>query len=268
IEALGAHVVVERGERDKLPLAALDHDERRADAVGSVAAEQVAAAERIAEQHLVVPVVSRLGAAARQLAARHAPNHGRHRLDALCQLRRHVPLDELAALAELRAHATWRRLLAPGPHQPDAVHIDPRVAAVGGHATRVEPIGILAREQEEAEPVTLELDRRLTASGYHRIRCSSCSTTTTRSPTTSSSCSASWAPNQSCIATTPSQWIRCLPSSRQRPSCRPAPARPPTQASSCRWYAHSRAACRCSVCAWAIRRSARRSAAGWCGPTA
>src|SRR5881275_2808279 len=50
IEALGAHVVVERGERDKLPLAALDHDERRADAVGSVAAEQVAAAERIAEQ--------------------------------------------------------------------------------------------------------------------------------------------------------------------------------------------------------------------------
>src|SRR5205814_400422 len=161
VEALGPHAVVERGERDELLFARLHDGERRPHASGGIAAEQVAAAEGIAPQDLVVLGVERVRSAARELAAWHAAQHGRDRLDRLIHLRGDVPQHGVAFGAEPRADAAGRALLAPRPHQAGRGDLEARVRLRGRHLARVERVRVLAREHEEPESQAGELHRRL-----------------------------------------------------------------------------------------------------------
>src|SRR5256885_14078090 len=71
IELLRADLVVERRQRDIVPLAALHDHERCRQPTGGIAAEQIAARERVPEEQLVIPRVERL-ATGPDLSARHA----------------------------------------------------------------------------------------------------------------------------------------------------------------------------------------------------
>ena len=160
IELLRADLVVERRETDIVPIAALHDHERRRQPPGGVAAEQIAARERVPEEHLVIPRVERL-APRRDLPARHAADHRRDALDRLAHLRGHVPLDRVLTLPKAHRDPAGRRLLAARPHQPGARDIHSGGRPLRGQLPRIEPVRVFAREHEKAEPVPLELDGRL-----------------------------------------------------------------------------------------------------------
>src|SRR5256885_14400649 len=92
-ETLGPDAIVERRDKDAISLGTPHDHERRCEPPRGVGAEQIAAAERIAEQHLAVPRIEWLVPRRRDLPARKPADHAGDGLDRLIPLRRHVPLD-------------------------------------------------------------------------------------------------------------------------------------------------------------------------------
>src|SRR5438093_4233297 len=141
VEALGPYAVVERGEREKALLTALHHGQWRAHAARRVAAEQIAAAEGVAPEDLVVFRIERLPAAARELAARDAAHDGRHGLDRPVHFGADVAQDRVAFSSKSRGDAPARALLAAGPDEPAGAQLEApsRGRRLRGHLARVEP---------------------------------------------------------------------------------------------------------------------------------
>ena|SRR5437667_2954855 len=117
VEAFGAHAIVERRERGELVTGLYD-GEGRAHPPCGVAAEEIATAEGVAPEHLVVSRIERFRAARGQLAARHAPHDRRHRLDRLIHLGRDVTERGIAVAAEPGTDTSRSALLATRPEEP------------------------------------------------------------------------------------------------------------------------------------------------------
>jgi len=65
VHPLGAHAIVERRQRDDGPFRRLDEHERRGQAAVALRTDEIAARERIAEQHLVVARIEKRRAGGR-----------------------------------------------------------------------------------------------------------------------------------------------------------------------------------------------------------
>ncbi len=159
VEALGAYLGIERGERPDL-LVGRDHgDEGSSHAPRGVAAEQVAGAERVAPQQLVIARIERTAASDRDPASRHAPNDGRHALDWLAHFGGGVPFDRVAFAAEVRRQTPSGALLAAGPNQPARAQGERFAVVIDFHPALVEPVDVLPAEDPEPELVPGELHR-------------------------------------------------------------------------------------------------------------
>ena len=98
VEALGADAIVEGRQRHARAVSRLHEHERRRQAAVALRAEEIAAGERVAEQHLVVARIEERCAAGGQASARHAANERSPRaLIGPVHLRVDVAVDGIAA---------------------------------------------------------------------------------------------------------------------------------------------------------------------------
>ena len=141
-------------------LTSLDDGERRAHPPRGIVAEQIAAAEGIAPEYLVVVRVEWGGPARGELAARHAPHDDRDRFDRLIHFGGHVAQYGITVAAQPGGDAPRRALLAPRPDEPGRRDDDRVAGCFGGHRAGVQPVRILSREHQKPESHSREFDRR------------------------------------------------------------------------------------------------------------
>src|ERR1019366_7754447 len=112
-------------------------------------------------EDLVVAHVGEIAAGAGELAAGHAADDRRDRLNRLVHRGRDFDVDAVGRLAKLRDERAVVLLLAAGPGE--ALAGDPHSARSRGrlHAVRVHRVGVAATKEDKAESKIIERDRRL-----------------------------------------------------------------------------------------------------------
>jgi hypothetical protein len=143
VDPLGAHAIVERRQRDDGPFRRLDEHERRGQAAIALRADEIAARERIAEQHLVV---ARIENGAPAADSRPAGTPRRIIATALIRAapsrRRLSHSTASAASGQTRGHTPRRALLSTGPGELVTTDLEAVVRRAHRQMIRREAIGV------------------------------------------------------------------------------------------------------------------------------
>src|SRR5579862_1500139 len=99
-------------------------------------------AKGIAEKNLVVLMIIERQATCGDLTAWHAPHDGDDRLDGLIHLGRRAPLDLISVLADASDEFSRSGLLAAGPDQLRASHVESAGNLLHRHCLAVETIRV------------------------------------------------------------------------------------------------------------------------------
>ena len=124
---------------------------------------EIAARERIAEQHLVVARIEKRRPGGRQPSARDAAQDHRHGFDGPLHLDVGFAFDGVASSCQTRGHAPRRALLSTGPRELVTTDLEAVVRRAHRQMIRREAVGVLLREDPEAELEPFEGDRWLGA---------------------------------------------------------------------------------------------------------
>jgi hypothetical protein len=161
VETFGAHPIVERRKRQHRPFSLLHEDEGRRQTAVALRADQIAAGERVSQQHLVVARIEKRRAAGGQTPARDAAKDHRHGFDRAVHLRVDAAFDGGVAPRQPSRHAARRLLLPSRPDQLCAVDLESLIDGPHDQVRVRQAVGILVREHAKPELVAVEGDRWL-----------------------------------------------------------------------------------------------------------
>ena len=161
VVALRSHPIVVGREIEEVVLGRLHDGDGCGHADRGLCAVEIARAERVAREDIAVLGIVERAASHGDRASGHVANDGGDALDGTIHLGHDVPLDGGPGLHELRGELARRLLLAARPDE--AVRFEGERVRVARrlHPRTVEAVGVLFREDEEAETVIPEGHRGL-----------------------------------------------------------------------------------------------------------